>query len=201
MTCPPRPAHADDLGEVLAEALRLLARGVADRRHAFHTPTLATLGLDGAPRARTLVLRGCDARARELRLHTDRRAAKWAELCAEPRCAVHLYDAGAAIQLRLAGRASLHDADSVADAAWGATRPFSRLIYAVEPAPASAVAAPPAAPRAPADDHPAARENFAAIVFRWHALEWLWLAAEGHRRARFAWAEGAEGPDATWLVP
>lgn len=197
MTRPPRPAHADDLGETLAEALRLLGRGVADRRHPFHTPTLATLGLDGAPQARTLVLRGCDPAGRGLRLHTDRRAGKWAELRAEARCALHLYDAGAAIQLRLAGRASLHDADAVADAAWEATRPFSRRCYAVEPAPASPVAAPPPAPR----DEAGARENFAAVVFRWHALEWLWLAAEGHRRARFTWPDSADGPEATWLVP
>ncbi len=206
---PPRPAHADDLREALAEACRLLARGVADRRHAFHTPTLATLGLDGAPRARTLVLRGCEAATRTLRLHTDRRAGKWAELEAEPRCALHLYDAGAAIQVRLLGRASLHAGDGVADAAWEATRPFSRLIYAVQPAPGSPTAAPPPAPTpAPtpaSQDGTGAREHFAAILFRWHRLEWLWLAAEGHRRARFTWdehaAEAADTAEATWLVP
>lgn len=197
MTRAPRPAHADDLREALTEALRLLARGVADRRHAFHTPTLATLGPDGAPRARTLVLRGCDAAAQTLRLHTDRRAGKWAELRAEPRCALHLYDSGAAIQLRLSGRASLHEGDAVAEAAWAATRPFSRLIYAADPAPGSPVAAPPPAAR----EEGGARENFAVIAFRWHALEWLWLAAEGHRRARFAWPDGAAEPEATWLAP
>ena len=43
-----------------AHALRLLARGAADRRAAFHTPTLSTVGLDGRPRARTVVMRGLD---------------------------------------------------------------------------------------------------------------------------------------------
>lgn len=196
----PRPAHADDLAAALAEALRLLARGVADRRHPFHTPTLATVGADGAPRARTLVLRGCDAGARTLRLHTDRRAGKWAELLAEPRCALHLYDAGAGLQLRLAGRASLHAGDDpAAEEAWAASRPFSRACYAVAPAPGTPVAAPPPAPR---DGGATGRENFGAIRFRWREIEWLWLAAEGHRRARFAWPEGEAGaPSATWLVP
>lgn len=191
----PRPGFADDLGETLAEAFRLLARGVADRRHPFHTPTLATIGADGAPRARTLVLRGFEAEARTLRLHTDTRSGKHAELEAEPRCALHAYDAGAQIQLRLTGRARLHRDDWLADAAWAASRPFSRLCYAAPDAPGSPVAAPPAAPR-----EGDGRAHFAAIALVFDALDWLWLDATGHRRARFTWHDGA-APRAEWLAP
>lgn len=199
MTGRPRPAHADDLQEALAEALRLLARGAADRRHAFHTPTLATIGLDGAPQARTLVLRGFEPAARSLRLHSDTRAGKWAELRREPRCALHLYDAGAAVQIRLAGRATLHEGeDPAAEAAWRGSRDFSRMCYAVLPAPATPVPAPPPAPR----DAEAGRAAFGVLSFTFHALEWLWLAAEGHRRARFLWAaDNGDRREATWLVP
>jgi hypothetical protein len=191
----PRPGFADELEATLAEAFRLLARGVADRRHPFHTPTLATLGADGAPRARTLVLRGFDAAARTLRLHTDARSAKHAELAAEPRCALHAYDAGAQIQLRLAGRASLHRDDTLADAAWAASRPFSRLCYAAPEAPGAVLAAPPPAPR-----EGEGRANFAAITLRFEELDWLWLDAAGHRRARFSWS-GDAPPRAEWLAP
>jgi hypothetical protein len=192
----PRPAHADDLGAALDAAWHLLAQGVTGRRHPFHTPALATLGRDGAPRARILVLRGSDPSARVLRLHTDRRAAKWEELSAEPRCALHFYDAEAAVQLRLTGRASLHSDDQVADAAWAASRDFSRRCYAIELAPGTPIAAPPPAPQ----DEAAGRGAFGVVQFRVETLEWLWLAAEGHRRARFAW--GDQGAlEATWLVP
>jgi hypothetical protein len=58
------------------------------------------------------------------------------------------------------------------------------------------VAEPPLAPR----DAVAGRAVFRVILLRFDRLDWLELAAAGHRRARFVWrAEGA--PDATWLVP
>ncbi|WP_439595052.1 pyridoxamine 5'-phosphate oxidase family protein [Falsiroseomonas sp.] len=189
-------SEAPDLQTVLAEAFGLLARGVADRRHAFHTPTLATTGADGFPAARSVVLRGFEAEARRLRLHSDSRAAKVAELAADPRAALHFYDPGAAVQLRLAGRVTLHAADAVAEAAWAESRPFSRQCYAIGPAPGTPCPAPPAAPT----DSEAGRPNFCAVLLHLSRLEWLHLAASGHRRARFTWP--AEGPaTATWLVP
>jgi pyridoxamine 5'-phosphate oxidase len=183
------------LDEVLAEAFALISRGVADRRHAFHTPTLATIGRDGAPEARTLVLRAFDPAGRRIRLHTDRRAGKVAEIAAEPRCALHFYDAKAGLQLRLGGRARVHAGDAIADAAWAGSRAMSRMCYAVEPAPGSPVPAPPPAPQ----DPEAGRPNFAVILLRFDRLELLDLAATGHRRARFDWRDGVQS--ATWLVP
>lgn len=192
MTRPPPPAT---LEEALAEAFRLLARGVADRRSPLHTPTLATIGLDGAPRLRTVVLRGFDAAARRCRIHTDRRSAKVAELLRDPRAALHGYDPGLAVQLRLEGRARVHADDAVADAAWATSRPASRACYAIGPAPGSAVAAPPPAP----EDAHSGRANFAVVELEFAGLEWLHLDSAGHRRAGFAWDGGA--PAATWLVP
>jgi hypothetical protein len=184
------------LEECLQEALRRLGRGVADRRSPFHTPTLATIGADGAPEIRTLVLRGFEPLARTLRLHTDARSGKVAELAREPRCALHFYDPGAKLQLRLAGHATVHGDDAVASAAWEASRDFSRMCYAIEPAPGSPVAEPPAAPR----DAEAGRGVFRVILLRFDRLEWLELAAAGHRRARFVWT-GADAPAASWLAP
>ncbi|UPY38816.1 pyridoxamine 5'-phosphate oxidase family protein [Sediminicoccus sp. KRV36] len=191
----PRPGHADDLMELRAAAFELLARGVADRRSPVHTPTLASIGLDGTPRARTLVLRGFDAAARTLRLHSDQRGEKFAELARDPRFALHAYDPAAQVQLRLQGVASLHTDDAVAEAAWQASQPFSRICYSIEPAPGTPIAAPMPAPQ----DEVVGRQHFGVILLRMHSLEWLWLAAEGHRRARLDWPDGEER--ATWLVP
>jgi hypothetical protein len=184
------------LEEFLAEAYRRLSRGVADRRSAFHTPTLATVAPDGAPEARTLVLRGFDPPTRTVRLHTDARSGKVAALAREPRCELHFYDAGAKLQLRLSGRGAVHGGDGVAERAWAETRDFSRLVYAVEPAPGTPVEAPPAAPR----DAAGAASRFRVILLRFDRLELLELASAGHRRARFDWP-GDGRPDAAWLVP
>jgi len=191
-------AHAGDLDATLAEALRLLARGVADRRHGFHTPTLASIGLDGAPQARTVVLRGFDPAARSLRIHTDARSAKVAEFAADPRATLHMYDASAQVQLRLAGHVSLHAEDTVADTAWAASRPMSRMIYAL--APGAGPGTPLEAPQPAPTDPEAGRPHFRVLLMRVARLEWLWLAAAGHQRARFTWDE-AGAPAATWLVP
>lgn len=186
--------HAGDLEATRQTAFALLARGVADRRSPFHTPVLGTVGHDGQPRLRTLVLRGFDAPTRTLRLHTDRRAGKVADIAAEPRVSLLGYDPGQRVQMRVEGRASLHFEDAVADAGWAASRDFSRMCYAIEPAPGEAIAAPPPAPLDPA----AGRANFAVILLCFNRLEWLWLAAGGHQRALFTWGDT---PQAAWLVP
>jgi hypothetical protein len=192
----PVPAHAGDLAASLGEAFRLIGRGVQDRRHGFHTPVLASLGLDGAPRARTVVLRGFDPAARSLRIHTDSRSAKCAEFAADPRASLLLYDAGAQVQLRLAGTVTLHRADALAEAAWVESREISRMCYAVEPGPGTPIAAPLPAPT----DSQAGRPHFAALLLHMARLEWLWLDSAGHQRADFAW--DADGRLASrWLAP
>jgi hypothetical protein len=190
------PAHAHDLEEILAEAFRLFARGVADRRSAFRTPTVATIGADGAPRARTMVLRRFNAAARNVTFHSDQRSAKVIDLAADARAAIHVYDAHAALQLRLAARVRVHAGDEAARAAWAAGNPSSHVGYAISPAPGAAVPAPPPA----STDPDSGFSNFALLVLSFDTLEWLWLYHGGHRRARFAWDESG-AMTATWLVP
>lgn len=189
-----RPPHAGDLEATRATAFALLARGVADRRHPFHTPVLGSVGADGEPRLRTLVLRGFDAGARTVRLHTDRRSGKAADIAHQPRVSLLGYDPGQRVQIRLSGHATLHDDDAVAEVGWASSRDFSRMCYAVEPAPGQPVAASPPEPLDPL----AGRANFAVIRLVFDRLEWLWLAAGGHQRALFTWNDS---PQATWLVP
>ena len=42
--------------------------------------------------------------------------------------------------------------------------------------------------------------NFAVVIVRLDSLEWLFLAGEGHRRARFGWVTDG-GLTSTWLAP
>lgn len=191
---------AADLQAVLSEATRLLSRAVADRRSPMHTPTIATIGLDGRPRLRTVVLRGFDPSRRELRFHTDVRSAKVAELRAEPRMGIHVYDPGARIQIRLAATATLHVDDAMADNAWQASQPMSRVCYGTEPGPGTIIGEGGAfsLPSGP-DEVAAGRPNFVAATGIIDELEWLHLAASGHRRALFRW--DGTGCQASWLAP
>ncbi len=194
------PYFYDDLEATLQEAWRLLKRGAKDRRSPFHTPALATQRGDGFPTVRTVVLREVDETQRRLRFHTDARSAKFREISVDPRVAVHFYDAPKKIQLRINGRATLHRDDELADMAWRATRLFSRASYRVAGIPGAAVESPHAlSSNDDTDDPEAGRESFAAISVSIECLEWLYLAARGHRRARFSWTDGAV--EGTWLVP
>lgn len=193
-------AFYDDLDGSLAEAWRLLEEAVTDRHSPCHTPSIATLDVEGLPSLRTVVLRAADSRSRSLRFHTDVRSKKVAEIVAEPRMALHAYHPQRKIQLRLTGAASLHCQDDVARTAWETSRHFSRLCYGVEPGPGTAIEQ--AWDWQQGEDgsvEASSFEHFCAVVLQADTLEWLYLAARGHRRALFDWRSGRL--DQTWLVP
>ncbi|MEL7174391.1 MAG: pyridoxamine 5'-phosphate oxidase family protein, partial [Pseudomonadota bacterium] len=70
----------DDLDAVLDAAWTRLQRGAADKRSAFNTLQIATLGPQGWPEQRTVVLRRVEPSERRVTFHTDRRSAKAAEI-------------------------------------------------------------------------------------------------------------------------
>jgi pyridoxamine 5'-phosphate oxidase len=195
-----RPDFADDLDATLRHAWACLTRGVKDRRSPFHTPTIATLGLDGRPRMRTVVLRAVDVAACSLRFHTDQRGLKSAEIRNDPRVAVHAYDPRGKFQLRGEGIAHLHETDPLAQTAWENSRMMSRACYATQPAPGTAIDAPGAfaLPQGEAEIGTGA-QNFSAVVITLESIETLFLDHAGHRRARFD-LDPAD-PQARWLVP
>ena len=192
---PPILSCYDDLSASCAYGWSMLERGVKDRKSAFHTPSIATITAQGAPSVRTVVLRGCDTAAKTLRFHTDTRSGKIAELTQNPQAAMHFYDAGAKIQLRLS--AKLETATGAAyDAAWAATRPMSRECYQVTQSPGSLIDDPyqvafDAAATQDGEDY------FVPVVAHILRMEWLYLAARGHRRALFDFEQDTQN----WLVP
>jgi pyridoxine/pyridoxamine 5'-phosphate oxidase len=191
------PNYYDDLDAVREEIRTRLIRGVRDRRSAFHLMTLASSDESGRPRLRTVVLRGVDHQLSDVSFHTDARSAKFRELSARPACAMLFYDPRAHIQVRLEGRAQLHREDTVALAAWEKSTPQARRCYAIEPAPGTPIDDPRAAEFAA--DQPRPRERFVRVVVAIERIEWLYLRAEGHRRAAFANDGGRF--TAHWLVP
>ena len=184
------------LSDVLTESAALLAEGAADPASLWHNPTLVTLGADGTPQARIVVLRRFDLASRQIETHTDARSAKYAELQAHPAASLHGWDGARRVQLRLTGDVALHTGGRVADAAWAALRPQSRATYRVVPGPGTVLRAPDAIGEI---DEDAARAVFCVLRLTFGTLEYLRLGQGSHRRARFGWA--GERRTAMWLVP
>ena len=169
-----------------------LSRGAVDRHHGFHVPTLCTIAADGAPSARSVVLRRVEPEPGELWCHTDWRSAKVAEIRRAPRVAWHFYAPERKLQLRVGADAEFEATGPRADEGWSRSALSSRRAYLAPRAPGSACDGP--SPNLPAgildrrpteDETVPARANFGVIVTRVAAIDWLSLASAGHRRARF----------------
>lgn len=195
------PGYYNDLEGSLDYAWAMMVRGSADRRSGFHTPAVATVDEAGEPAQRVMVLRAADPVARTLRLHTDVRSQKFTHIGRQPRVSVLFYDAHAKLQLRIGAGGHLHTGDEVAHAAWASSRPQGRLCYEQGLAPGALVAAP--LPALPVDQRFAAADdgwkNFAVLLAHVDRIEWLYLAIEGHRRARWDRRDGEW--QGTWLAP
>lgn len=192
---PPILSCYDDLAASCAYGWSMLERGVKDRKSPFHTPSVATITANGGPTIRTIVLRGCDVQARTLRFHTDTRSGKIAELQANPQGAMHFYDAGTKVQLRLGVRLEMLTGPDY-DAAWEATRPMSRECYQVTQGPGSRISG----PQDVDFDAQATQDgeaHFVPVRAQVETMEWLYLAARGHRRALFDFTQNTMD----WLVP
>jgi pyridoxamine 5'-phosphate oxidase len=192
------PAFYDDLDLALEEIRRRLADGVRNRHSAFHTPAVATVTPQNTPDVRRMVLRGVDKSPLTLRFHTDKRSGKAHQIHQNSNGFCEIYDSDCKIQLRLSCRLTLlHDGETV-ERAWAQTRPMSRACYQIETGPGSEIPAPGAAVY-DTERTDAGRANFAVLMAEVMKMEWLYLAARGHARARFE----RVGDDWTgcWLAP
>lgn len=199
---------SEDLDRLLQACWGRLESAAGNRRDPFHIMAVASIGMDGRPRARNVVLRAVEADARLLAFHSDARSPKIAELERDPRVSLLFYDKQEGLQLRLEAHAQVHRDDERAEAAWRAGRRFARRCYLQEAGPSTPSAVPTSGlpdvfeGREPTEEELLpARENFTVVTCRAERLDWFSLAHDGHRRAEWRWA-GAEGtPQAGWLVP
>lgn len=186
---------SESLAEVEARAWATLAEA-AEGDHPLRILTLATLGGDGWPEARSLVLRAVETEARRLEFHTDIRSAKWAEAAGEGRATVLGWDAESRQQLRLTGRLTRKGPESAEAArAWGAQSKWNHLTYS-GPAPATPLKAPGAAEAGAPE---AGRDNFGLLLFEALSLDWCQLERGNNRRAFFSYA-GGEGATGSWVA-
>ena len=156
--------------------------GAGAGRTPFTVLQLATSGLDGAPKIRSVILRNADAKGGAVSFYTDLRSAKIAEIRRQPRVSLHGWDADAGLQMRLEGAATIAAEGPEKSAAWAACRPHTRALFQHRAPSGAPIAAP--AEGAPADDVDG-ESHFAVVAVSISRIDWLDVSRPLHRRAVF----------------
>jgi hypothetical protein len=181
----------DTSQDIRQQIWKELGRASVDRHHAWRTPVLATVGCDGSPNARTVVLRKVDANQQKLCFYTDARSEKVIELAKEPKAVFAFWSARLNWQLRVKVAISVATEGPELQALWQRVKQ-------------SASAADYMAPAAPGTERPEAYSNadtesgkhhFALLNARVLQMDWLELGPDGHRRARLS------ADTWQWLIP
>ncbi|CAB3792410.1 hypothetical protein LMG28688_03505 [Paraburkholderia caffeinitolerans] len=170
-------------------------------RSPFTMLQAATVGLDGAPKVRTIVLRGASMEGGTLTFYTDVRSEKVAELRKDSRISLVGCDLNAGIQIRLEGVARLAASLEERLALWNVSRPHSLIVYRAARTPGTPIALPQEAYIASASpgDSMAGFENFCVITVDVQKIDYLDLSPDGHKRAQFSRCSGAW--QGGWVVP
>ena len=161
-----------------------LTAATGSARHGFHLLTVATVGTDGRPDARTVVLRHVDPERCVVRFHSDIRSPKVRAIQRDPRVALHWYDPLIRAQVRIDARATIHHDDELAAAAWNAAAAMSRACYATAVAPGDPLDDFRTGPVAPAAGDDAGRGHFGVVSCGFDSVDLLVLHAAGHQRVR-----------------
>lgn len=162
----------------LATVFRRLAQAIADPADPFRTPVLATIGADGAPAVRHVVLREAVASNARLTAWTDARSQKCAEIAGDGRVSWLFWDPTRRLQARLSGRAEVVRQGPRCEATWSGISTTRRREYLAIVAPGAILGA--------NDPDRAAAPAFALIDSWVDSADLLQLDRLGHRRARLS---------------
>lgn len=153
--------------------------------------TLATLGLDGGPRSRMIVIRAAEPDRATVTLYTDATSTKILELRQDPRAALHFWAAGPRLQIRLNGAAKVTTGAALRPV-WDRMPPQSLGNYGVTPPPGTAITAADAYDRQPRFD------QFAQITLTAQEVDIVQLSSDFHRRAAYQRSNTWRG---SWCAP
>ena len=190
---------------IFDEIWTLLARGVVDRSEDFRLPTVIVNKGEFSD-GRIVVLRGAFKDKRVLRFHTDLRSSKISALKNNNNIYFLFYNKKRKIQVRAKGVATIHYQDEVTKEAWEKTQVISRKCYLASQAPGSVSDTPhPGYPKELEGKNPNIEDteigfdNFCVIESKINEMEWLYLASQGHRRAKILIKDQKIITD--WLTP
>ena len=198
-----QPAYYQDLKEIQNKYWSMLEEAVVNRGSPFRIPVFICTDqneIDG----RIVVLRKSDRKNNILQFHTDFRSSKVNIIKQNNNASLVFYDKEEKIQLRVKVSCIVNNQNNITDEAWKKTQHISRRCYLTDDAPGTISKKPTSGMISKLEDFDYTMEqsevgykNFTVIQCKIQSFEWLYLAAKGHRRAKFDIEKKTE----SWLVP
>ena len=196
----------ENTNEIFEDIKKNLIRGVKDRKHTFHTPVFCNIGDQKAIESRVVVLREFDSNNMILNFHTDFRSPKIADLTQNNNSLFVFYDQKLKVQLRIKTISSINNQNIITEKMWERTKLVSRKCYLTQKSPSSVTSL----PEDGIDDNLKGKEptleesekgykNFTVVQNKIHQIDWLHLAASGHRRLKIILTDSA--PSFHWIIP
>ena len=198
-----QPAYYEDLEEIRNKYWCMLDDAVTNRASPFRIPVFMCTHQDEID-GRIVVLRKSDRRNNLLQFHTDFRSPKVEILKKSNKASLLFYDKEEKIQLRVKVDCVVNNQNSITEISWEKTQHISRRCYLTDSAPGTSSDNPTSGMISKLEDFDYTMEqseegfkNFTVIKCKIKSIEWLYLAAKGHRRAKF----DLENNKGSWLVP
>jgi len=198
-----QPAYYEDFNEIKKKIWLMLDDAITNRSSQFRIPTFICgdqSNFDG----RIVVLRKTDQKNKIVQFHSDIRSDKIEKLKKNSRAAMLFYDKEEKIQVRFKVECVVNHNNEVTKDSWSKTQHISRKCYLVDNGPGTESDAPTSGLKPELDNFEFSMEqsekgykNFTVIQCKVKSIEWLYLAAKGHRRAKFDLDTNKD----TWLIP
>ena len=196
----------ENTNEIFEDIKKNLIRGVKDRKHTFHTPVFCNIGDQKAIESRVVVLREFDSNNMILNFHTDFRSPKIADLMQNNNSLFVFYDQKLKVQLRIKTISSINNQNIITEKMWERTKLVSRKCYLTQKPPSSVTSL----PEDGIDDNLKGKEptleesekgykNFTVVQNKIYQIDWLYLAASGHRRLKIILKDSI--PSFNWIIP
>ena len=200
-----KPDYYNDLDKVYLKIWELLKVGLQNRNLPFHIPVFIC-GNKEKSDGRIVVLRGVDEKEKKIWFHSDIRSNKLKILKSTPQATLLFYDKSEKVQLRISGNVKISYQNQMSKKSWEKTVHLSRQCYLSDKAPGSDVSTPTSGLTNKVDNLKYTKEeseigykNFCVIETFVKSIEWLYLAAKGHRRAYFTLKNNSL--EKKWLIP
>ena len=200
-----KPDYYNDLNKVYLKIWDLLDKGLKNRDAPFHIPVFISSDKDKVD-GRIVVLRGVDEKEKKIWFHSDIRSNKIEKLKNNPDVAFLFYDKSEKIQLRISGSTKINYQNNTTQNSWQKTAHLSRQCYLGNKAPGADVSTPTSGLTSEVDnlkytieESEIGYKNFCVIETYIKSIEWLYLAAKGHRRAYFDLNK--KQLEKKWLIP
>ncbi len=200
-----KPEYYNNLDKVYLKIWDLLKLGLENRDLPFHIPVFIC-GNKKKSDGRIVVLRGVNEKDKKIWFHSDIRSRKIKILKSDPEAVFLFYDKNEKIQLRISGTVKINFQNDVTKKSWEKTTHMSRQCYLGDKAPGSDSSEPTSGLSNDVDNLKYSKEesesgykNFCVVETFIKSIEWLYLAAKGHRRAYFDLNK--KQLEKKWLIP